>query len=154
MPDDRPGDDEDVAEAVGGIDTEILERIGQHLERSSQFSEVVFQPDYALSSAVAEYDTEYFPAAIDRAYLQIRWYETDDFRVHYSEQYNDGDHWEYRWDRHPNSHNARSHFHPPPDATTPGDDVGYASDWRDVLSNVLADLDDRIQAFWELISKG
>jgi len=79
MPDDRPGDDEDVAENVGGIDTEILEQIGQHLERS----------------------------------------------------------------------NTRSHFHPPPDATTPGDDAEYASDWRDILSSVLEDLDDRIEAFWE-----
>jgi hypothetical protein len=149
MPDDRPGDDENVAETVGGIDTEILEQIGQHLERSQRFSEVMFQPDYAPSSVVAEYDMGYFPAAIDRAYLQIRWYETDDFSVHYSEQYTDGDQWECRWDRHPNSHNTRSHFHPPPDAMTPGDDAAYASGWRDVLSNVLEDLDDRIQAFWE-----
>ncbi|WP_158059669.1 hypothetical protein [Halorussus halophilus] len=148
MPEDRSGDDEDVAEDVGGIDTEILEQIGQPLERSHQFSEVVFQPDYAPSSVVAEYDMGYFPAAIDRAYLEIRWYETDDFNVHYSEQYNDGDHWECRWDRHPNSHNARSHFHPPPEATTPGDDAEYARDWRDVLSSILEDLDDRIEAFW------
>ncbi|WP_266081505.1 hypothetical protein [Haladaptatus caseinilyticus] len=148
MPKDRSDDDDTVAENVGGIDTEVLEQIGQHLRQSHRFSEIVFQPEYAPSSVVAEYDTGYFPAAIDRAYLQIRWYETNDFNVHYSEQYTDGDQWECRWDRHPNSHNTHSHFHPPPNATTPGTDADYARDWRDVLSRVLEDLDDRIKAFW------
>ena len=149
MPEDwSPNDESDVAD-VGGIDTDVLERIGQRLEGSDRFSTVVFQPDYAPSSVVADYDVGYFPSAVERAYLRIRWYETDDFNVHYSEQYVDGDHWEWRWDRHPNDHNARSHFHPPPDAAKPGDDAAYARDWRDVLSHVLGDLDDRIKAFWE-----
>ena len=148
MPERRPVDDDTVPE-VGGIDTDILEQIGQHLERTNRFSETVFQPEYAPSSVVAEYDMGYFPTAIERAYLQVRWYETDDFNIHYSEQYATGDHWECRWDRHPNDHNTRSHFHPPPDAATPGDDVEYEEDWRDILSDVLGDLDDRIEAFWE-----
>lgn len=148
MPERRPADDDTVPE-VGGIDTDILEQIGQHLERSNRFAETIFQPEYAPSSVVAEYDMGYFPTAIERAYLQIRWYKTDDFNIHYSEQYDAGDHWECRWDRHPNNHNTRSHFHPPPDATTPGEDVEYEEDWRDVLTDVLGDLDDRIEAFWE-----
>ncbi|WP_423746986.1 hypothetical protein V5735_20330 (plasmid) [Haladaptatus sp. SPP-AMP-3] len=148
MPEDQAGDDDTVAENVGGVDTEVLEQIGQRLRHSHRFTEIVFQPEYAPSSVVAEYDLGYFPAAIGRAYLQIRWYETNDFNVHYSEQYTDGDQWECRWDRHPNSHNTRSHFHPPPNATTPGTDADYARDWRDVLSRILEDLDDRIKAFW------
>ncbi|WP_226042742.1 hypothetical protein [Natrinema sp. DC36] len=148
MPERRPADD-DTAPEVGGIDTDILEQIGLHLERTNRFAETVFQPEYAPSSVVAEYDMGYFPTAIERAYLQVRWYETDDFNIHYSEQYDTEDHWECRWDRHPNDHNTRSHFHPPPDAATPGDDVEYAEDWRDILSDVLGDLDDRIEAFWE-----
>lgn len=143
----RSSDDESVAADVGGIDSEVLEQIGRHLDRSHRFTEVVFQPDYAPSSVVADYDLGYFPAAIDRAFLQIRWYETDDFSVHYSEQYDDGDQWACRWDRHPNAHNLRSHFHPPPDAETPGDDAEFTGDWRDVLSHILKGLDDRIEAF-------
>lgn len=86
---------------------------------------------------------------VKRAYLRIQWFETNDFHVHYSEQYGDGTLWECRWDRHPNDHNARDHFHPPPDAATPGEDEDYPSDWRDVSTTVLGELDARIEAFWE-----
>ncbi|WP_319633700.1 hypothetical protein [Natronorubrum aibiense] len=127
MPERRPTDDNTVPK-VGGIDTDILEQIGQHLKRSNRFAETVFQQEYAPSSVVAEYDMGYFPTAIERTYLQVRWYETDDFNIHHSEQYDTGNHWECRWDHHPNYHKIRSHFHPPLDATTPGDDVEYEED--------------------------
>jgi hypothetical protein len=103
----------------------------------------------ARDRVVAEYDIGYFTAAIDRAFLQIRWYETDDFNAHYAKRYNDGDRWECRSDRHQNSHNARSHFHPPRDATTPGTDAEYTWGWLNVLSRILEDIDDRIEAFWD-----
>lgn len=133
---------------VGAIDTDVLERIASRLERSHRFSEVVSQPEYAPDSVVAEYDTGYFPPGVSRAYLRIRWYDTNDFNVHYSEQYEDRS-WECRWDRHPNDHNTRGHVHPPPDAKTPGDDAEFSDDWRDVLARVVGELDERIEAFWE-----
>lgn len=74
---------------------------------------------------------------------------TDDFTVHYSEQYGSGELWECRWDRHPNEHDSREHVHPPPNAATPGADAEYATDWRDVLARVLGALDERVQSFWE-----
>lgn len=77
-----------------------------------------------------------------------RWFETDDFSIHYAEHYRTDGSWECRWDRHPNVHNARDHFHPPPDAPTPGADEGHPDEWRDVLATVLTRLDDRIEAFW------
>lgn len=152
MPSGNPFDSDDSepeAGAVGAVDYDILGRIGRYLETSNRFSEVVFRPEYAPNSVVAEYDMGYFPAAVERAYLRIRWYETADFNAHYSEQYADGTNWECRWDRHPNEHNTRGHFHPPPDAATPGADVAYSRDWRDVLSLAMRDLDERIEAFWE-----
>jgi len=78
----------------------------------------------------------------------VRWFETDDFSIHYSEQYQTGTAWDCRWDCHPNDHTTREHFHPPPDASTPGEDTTYSTDWRDVLTTVLTRLDDRIEAFW------
>jgi hypothetical protein len=51
--------------------------------------------------------------------------------------------------RHPNDHNTREHVHPPPDASTPGDDADYPDDWRAVLAAVLTDLNARITAFWD-----
>jgi hypothetical protein len=143
MPDDEtPG-------KTGPIDAEVLRRIARRLKTSARFSTVVFRPGSAPNAVVADYDTGYFPSAVDRASLRIRWFETDDFSVHYSEQYQDGTKWECRWDRHPNDHNSRAHFHPPPDAVTPGRDAAYPVDWRDVLTRVLTELDERVQSLWE-----
>lgn len=133
---------------TGGVDRTVTDRIGRRLRQNPRFDRVAFQPAVAPNSVVADYDQGYFPAAVSRAALQCRWYETDDFSIQYIEQYDEST-WECRWDRHPNSHNTRDHFHPPPDAATPGDDATYATDWRDVLATVLDTLDDRIQAFWD-----
>lgn len=140
---------EDGEQPSGRLDVDLLERIGQRLAKNDLFSKVTIQPDTAADSVVADVDLGYYPNAVERAYLRIRWYETDDFNVHYSEQYDDGARWECRWDRHPNDHNAREHFHPPPDASTPGTDAEYPADWRDVLTRVLGRMDKRIRAFWE-----
>ena len=133
----------------GPTDTEILDRIAAHLARSDRFDDIETQPPYAPNAVIANYDLGYFPGGVKRAYLRIRWFGTDDFSIDYSEQYQTGNQWEYQWDRHPNDHNTREHFHPPPDASTPGEDADYSDDWRDVLATVLTDLDDRIKAFWD-----
>jgi hypothetical protein len=134
---------------TGPVDAELLDRIAGHLRGSKRFTEISSQPPAAPNAVLAAYDLGYFPAGVDRAYLRLRWFETDDFSIHYSEQYRDGDLWECRWDRHPNDHNTRDHFHPPPDAATPGEDADYATEWRDVLVRVLTLVDERIEAFWE-----
>lgn len=139
---------DDGSPAFGGVDSEILDRISAHLARSARFDDIETRPSYAPNAVVAEYDLGYFPGRVTRAYLQIRWFETDDFNIHYSEQYRSGNSWECRWDRHPNDHNTREHFHPPPDVSTPGEDETYPDEWRDVLATVLTHLDDRINAFW------
>ena len=133
----------------GPIDTEILDRIAAHLARSERFADIQTRPSYAPNAVVADYDLGYFPNGVTRAYLRIRWFETDDFSIHYSEQYRTEASWECRWDRHPNDHNTREHFHPPPAASTPGEDAEYPDEWRDVLATVLSRLDDRIEAFWD-----
>jgi hypothetical protein len=134
---------------TGEIDTDVLDQITDSLRANSRVESVEVRPPYAPSSILVDFDTGYYPRAVERAYLRIRWFETDDFGVHYSEQYVDRDLWEVRWDRHPNDHNTRGHIHPPPDAATPGEDVEFSTDWRDVLSTVLSRLDERIQSFWE-----
>lgn len=134
--------------STGPIDAEILDRIAAHLARSARFDDVHARPPYAPNAVVATYDLGYFPGGVRRASLRIRWFETDDFSIHYAEQYRTGNSWECRWDRHPNDHNARGHVHPPPDARTPGEDRTYSAEWREVLATVLVRLDDRIDAFW------
>ncbi len=134
--------------AVGAVDADTLERIGRRLDNSPRFETVEYHPEYAPNAVVAAYDLRYFPAAVDRAALRVSWFETDDFSIHYSEQYDSEKRWECRWDNHPNGHNARAHFHPPPSAETPGEDADYPDDWRDVLSELLTELDERIESFW------
>jgi len=134
---------------TGPIDTEILDRIATRLNGSQRFTTVTFRPPEAPNSVVADLDTGYYPSSVEQVRLHIRWFETDDFSVHYTEQYSDGSSWECRWDRHPNEHNTRDHVHPPPDARTPGEDTDHAVDWRDVLASVLDDVDERRAAFWE-----
>jgi len=133
----------------GPVDSELLDRIATHLARSNRFNSIDTRPAYAPNAVIADYDLGYFPNGVTRAYLRIRWFETDDFSIHYSEQYQTGNVWECRWDSHPNDHNTREHFHPPSDASTPGSDREYPDDWRDVLTTVLTRLDDRIEAFWD-----
>lgn len=56
---------------------------------------------------------------------------------------------DHRWDRHPSDHNTREHVHPGPDAPTLGTDTSHPADWRDILSVVLSEIEDRQRAFWE-----
>jgi len=133
---------------TGPIDVAVLDRAAAHLARSTRFEAVESEPSYAPNAVVADYDLGYFPGGVRRASLRVRWFETDDFSVHYAEQYQTDDSWECRWARPPNDHNDREHFHPPPDAATPGADDDHPEEWRDVLAVVLARLDERIEAFW------
>jgi hypothetical protein len=133
---------------TGLIDVERLERIAARLTRSARFDDVHARPAYAPNAVVAEYDLGYFPGGVTRASLRIRWFETDDFSIHYTEQYQTRGAWECRWDCHPNDYNDREHFHPPPDASTPGENAEYPAEWRDVVATILTQLDDRIDAFW------
>lgn len=149
MHESNPDDDSGPDESINSVDYDVLERIGGRLRGANQFSRVEFRPPHAPSSVIGAYDLGYFPAGVERAYLRIRWFQTDDFNVHYSEQYGAEGDWECRWDRHPNGHNTRDHFHPPPDASTPGEDEDFPSDWRAVMSMTLRVLDERIQSFWE-----
>jgi len=90
---------------------------------------------------------DYYPTAEATSTLTVRWYTNDDFSVHYQEETADGN-WECRWDRHPNPHDTREHFHPPPDAETPGADRSWPKGYRDLLRHVLNDIEGRIEQLW------
>ncbi|ELZ31361.1 hypothetical protein C474_08667 [Halogeometricum pallidum JCM 14848] len=95
-----------------------------------------------------ELSREYYPEAVS-ARLEIRWYRNDDFTIHYQEEHPDGV-WKCRWDRHPNTHNSRDHFHPPPAASrTDAEDTQWPPDHRDVSRLVFDRLEDRIETLWE-----
>ncbi|WP_435065044.1 hypothetical protein [Halobaculum sp. EA56] len=91
---------------------------------------------------------EYYPTDAS-AHLDIRWYRNDDFSFHYREEQRDSV-WACRWDRHPNTHNSREHFHPPPDASrTNAENARWPDDHRDVCRLVLDRVEERIETLWE-----
>ncbi|WP_324666110.1 hypothetical protein [Haloarcula sediminis] len=95
-----------------------------------------------------ELSDNYYPGSVS-ARFEIRWYRNDDFNVHYREKRQDSV-WECRWDRHPNGHNSRDHFHPSPAASrTDAVDAQWPADHRDVGQLVLDRIEERIETLWE-----
>lgn len=143
------GRDDDTAESLTGapVDFDRLEVIRERLATDSRFSRINDQPTFAPDRLVCIYDQRFYPNKVQTARLEIAWFENGDFSLHYHEDHETGA-YDYRWDRHPSDHNSRDHVHPGPAAPTPGIDTSHPPDWRDVLSMVLTEIEDRQRAFW------
>jgi len=128
------------------IDRPILEQIRDRLESVRFVADAAITDDGHVGLRV-RIASDVHPDAIAAVEMTIRWYANDDFTIHYREQHGDRT-WERRWDRHPNPHNDREHHHPPPDAGT-GEDASWPEDYRDVLSLVLEDVENRLTTMWE-----
>lgn len=130
------------------IDRSILEFLQARLQATRQ----VLRATITDASGHLELNVvlahSYYPATVEDAQLTICWYTNDDFKLHYREEHSDHD-WECRWDRHPNPHNTRDHFHPPPIAPTSGEDASWPDDHRDVVALVLDETEDRIATLWD-----
>ncbi|AQL43703.1 hypothetical protein BV210_13760 [Halorientalis sp. IM1011] len=129
------------------IDFDRLETIAERLATDDRFVQIEREPEFAPDRLVCTYDDRFYPSTVRTARLDIAWYENGDFSIHYHEDHDAGT-FDHRWDRHPSDHNAREHVHPGPDAPTPGDDTAHPDDWRDVLSEALAEIERRQRAFW------
>ncbi|NHX37592.1 MULTISPECIES: hypothetical protein [Halolamina] len=129
------------------IDRPILEFHQTRLRATQQVEQATITDASGHLELHIVLDLAYYPASVDDAQLTIRWYTNDDFKIHYREVHPDHT-WGCRWDRHPNPHNNRDHFHPPPAAPTPGDDASWPTDHRDVLTLVLDEIEDRIATLW------
>lgn len=90
-----------------------------------------------------------YPEDVRAAALDVRWFTTGDFSFHYVESERSGDSWECRWDRHPNEHNARLHFHRPPDGKAVEDLSLPSTHPLDLYSTVLDAVEKRIRTRWE-----
>jgi len=130
------------------IDFDVLDDMRTYLRKSNRFADVEWRPSYAPDSLVCIYDPGFYPVSVEDSSLKITWYKNDDFNIHYQENWASGEQRKCRWDRHPNDHNTRDHYHPLPDAATPGTDESYPRNWKDILSSVLSEIDGRIEAFW------
>jgi hypothetical protein len=134
---------------IGGapVDFDRLDLITSRLSTDDRFNQIEEQPEFAPDRLVCVYDSRFYPRRVQTAHLEIVWFENGDFSFHYHEEHDEGT-FDHRWDRHPSDHNTRDHVHPGPDAPTPGNDASHAPDWRDVLSMVLQEIEDRQKGFW------
>ena len=130
------------------IDPPILEFLKSRLRATAQVERAAITDASGHLELQVSFASSYYPATVDEATLAVRWYTNDDFKIHYRET-NPGGAWECRWDRHPNPHYTRNHFHPPPTAPTPGDDASWPADHRDVLTLVLDTVEERIATLWD-----
>lgn len=143
---DRAGaPDDDVGDAP--VDFDRLDVIAERLATDDRFVRIEERPPFAPARLVCVYDTHFYPGTVRTVRLEVVWFENGDFSLHYHEDH-EASTFDHRWDRHPSDHNARDHVHPGPDAPTPGDDASHSPDWRDVLSMVLEEIEDRQRGFW------
>ena len=139
--------DGDIEPSGAPIDFDRLDLIRERLEGDTRFESVDYRPAYAPDRIVFTYDGRFYPASVTTAYVELVWFENNDFSIHYHEEHRNGS-FDHRWDRHRSEHNSRDHVHPGPDAPTPGRDAAHPPDWRDVLAVVLGEIEDRQRAFW------
>lgn len=129
------------------IDRAVLEQMRSRFRGQHMFASAKLVEEGKLCLRV-EVSSDYYPDEAS-AHFEIRWYRNDDFNVHYQEVWRNGV-WKCRWDRHPNTHNSREHFHPPPNASrTDAEDAQWPDDHRDVCRLVLARVEERIETLWE-----
>lgn len=129
------------------IDFDRLRVVETRLATDNRFTGIESQPEFAPERIVCHYDQGFYPQRVQSARLEIVWFENGDFSLHYHEKHRVGS-FKHRWDRHPSDYNTRDHVHPGPDAPTPGDDTSHPEEWRDVLSMVLGEIEERQHAFW------
>lgn len=129
------------------IDRSVLEGLRSRLVGSRTFESAEIIEEGNLHLRV-ELSDESYPGEVS-ARFEIRWYRNDDFSFHYQEDHPDRT-WKCRWDRHPNTHNSRDHFHPPPAASrTDAEDAQWSLDHREVTRLVLDRIEERIHTLWQ-----
>lgn len=102
----------------GPLDIATLDVLARRAATDPLLDESTLQPD-SMSPRRLELrlDVTQYPSAVEEARIDVRWFEGGDYTFHYLER-RGSDRWQCRWDRHPKPDAPRTHFHPPPNATT------------------------------------
>ncbi|GAA0297003.1 hypothetical protein [Halarchaeum salinum] len=135
-------------ERADDLNEERLRILSRHLADLSLVETVRYFPAGKEDRVVATLEISYYPDVVDLARLEVRVRLNGDFNFQYFEGWS-GEQWSCRWDRHPNSHNTRDHFHVPPDPHEEAAvDASYPSTPTDVLRLVLETIEHRINDLW------
>lgn len=134
---------------IGPPDRQTLRLLEKHLADDPMVATTTFTPDSHTPRRLrAHLDTTQYPASVTDVRVDVRWFSSGDFSIHYVESGSDGPEWECRWDRHPNDHNSRLHFHRPPDGTDIQDLSLPSLHPLEVYSTVLDAIEQRIKTHW------
>lgn len=144
-----PSDADSGSDSTGPPDRQTLQLLERHLVSDALVIETEFNPDpYEPRQLEVCLDAERYPESISAARLDIRWFTTGDFSIHYVEDHTNGTQWECRWDHHPNPHNTRLHFHQPPTAEEITDLSFGSLHPLEVYSTVLSAVEQRLESLW------
>lgn len=136
-------------ESTGPPDRQTLRLLERQFAAEALVAETLFDPDsYEPRLLRATLDAERYPESVATARFDVRWFTTGDFSIHYVEEHDGEEQWECRWDRHPNTHNARVHFHQPPTATAVTDLALDSLHPLEVYSTVLTAIEYRLETLW------
>lgn len=143
-----PPPEESATGSTGPPVRQTLRLLERQLTSDPLVAETRFEPEsYEPRLLRALLDAGRYPDQVTAARVDIRWFTTGDFSFHYLEDRDDS-HWECRWDRHPNAHNARVHFHNPPTGVEVSDLDLSSFHPLDVYSTVFEAIEQRIESLW------
>ncbi len=135
-------------ESTGPPDRQTLRLLERQFAADDLVAEVAFDPDaYEPRLLRATIDRDSYPDSVTAARIDVRWFTTGDFSIHYLES-RGSERWECRWDRHPNAHNARVHFHEPPACGSVTDLDLSSLHPLDVYATVFEAVEERIRSLW------
>ncbi len=143
----EPPNNED-AVPQGRLDQTTLQTMGRRAGTHPLVESWQFQPNSISPRKLeVQLDRSTYPDAVASARLDIHWFTTDDYYLHYIET-RESANYQCRWDRHPKTDAPRSHFHPPPDAGI-AEDSSLSPHHLGVLFSVLDWISDRVQRLHE-----
>ena len=134
------------------IDEAVLETVYQR-SRAHPLIEAVDgdRSSGTLTQVTVSFDPGQYPEQVRAARLEIQWYTNGDYNLHYIETHRSEREWQCRWDRHPNPHTTRTHFHPPPTARSNDAVPDSPSDRHPsaMFARTLANVRARIEDLWD-----
>lgn len=135
--------------STGPPDRHTLRLLERHFTDDPLVGETTFEPNHhEPRTLLATLDDDRYPNEVVSARVDVRWFESGDYSFHYVEHRSNGDLWECRWDRHPNEHDTRSHFHRPPDCESTEQLHLDSHHPLEVSSTVLAAIEERLERLW------
>lgn len=102
----------------GRLDVPTLQTLARRAATHPLVDSWAFSPTSASPRLLSiRLDVGAYPATVTAARIDIRWFVTGDYSIHYVEEQDARDDtYQCRWDRHPKPTAPRAHFHPPPSA--------------------------------------